>query len=322
MAHPIQIQLPIPFAVSPVNSYLFLDPVPTLVDCGVKSDESWAALSTALAQHQLTMADIQRVIITHAHVDHIGMAGQIAAHSQAKIWVAAINYEWAVNPAHKWQQRMAFMQIVAEEFGLSADQQAAILAGMARTLLLWEPVPAERVVTFPLEGVLEIGGEPWQIIYAPGHSNTQTCFYQPTTRQFLSADMLLPITPTPVVEEPLDGSEERIPGLPQFLDSLALVEELEIEWVYPGHGAPFVDHRGLIERQSNRIAQRTAQCHDLIQAEPRTFGALLTALYGGAANADHFSALGMLVGYLDLLELEGLIRRRRQGDQLLFEARA
>ena len=191
------------------------------------------------------------------------------------------------------------------------------MAGMAYTPTLWDAVPAAQVVTFPLDGTLDLGGTPWQVIYAPGHSNTQTCFYQAESRQFLAADMLLAITPTPVIEEPLDGSDERVPGLPQFLDSLALVEELEIDWVYPGHGPIFTEHRALIQRQSERIAQRTEQCYSLIAEGHDTFGALLDAMYGANA-ADRFSALGMLVGYLDLLEADGLIKGRTRDGLLSY----
>lgn len=304
MSFPIQIPLPIPYAVGPVNSYLFIEPEPTLIDCGVSSDDSWHALTMALDQHQLTIADIRRVIITHAHVDHMGMAGKIVAHSPAQIWVAAMNYDWAVHLPQKWQRRMDFMGSVIRRFGLSAEQQQAILGGMARTPILWDVVPAERVVTFPVDGQIDIGGQPWQVIYTPGHSNTQTCFYQPESRQFLAADMLLPVTPTPVIEEPLDGSNERIPGLPLFLESLALVETLDMDQVYPGHGEIFTDHRALIQRQRARIHQRKEECLALIRNGLQTFPELFTAMYGQHPYADRFSALGMLVGYLDLLVAE------------------
>lgn len=304
MPYPIQIPLPIPYAVGPVNSYLFRDPEPTLIDCGVSSDESWAALNAALAQQQLTIGDIRRVIITHAHVDHMGMAGRIAAHSPAQIWVAAMNYGWAVHLSQKWQRRMAFMGSVIRRLGVSAEQQQAILSGMARTPALWDSIPAARVITFPVDGRIDIGGQPWQVIYTPGHSNTQTCFYQPDSRQFLAADMLLAVTPTPVIEEPLDGSDERIPGLPLFLESLAFVEALDIDQVYPGHGDIFTDHRSLIQRQRARIHQRKEECLALIRNGLQTFPELFTAMYGQHPYADRFSALGMLIGYLDLLVAE------------------
>jgi glyoxylase-like metal-dependent hydrolase (beta-lactamase superfamily II) len=211
----------------------------------------------------------------------------------------------------KWPVRMQFMAQTLAPFGFSAAELALLEQGMATTPAMWDPVPAERLVTFGLEDTIDLGGMGWQVIYLPGHCNNQTGFYQPETRQFLAADMLLPVTPTPVIEEPLDGSDERVPGLPLFLDSLTLVEELEIDHVYPGHGAPFADHRALIARQSTRIAERTEQCYDLITDGHNTFGALLDCMYAGLTPANRFPALGMLLGYLDLLEGGGLIRGYR-----------
>ena len=88
--------------------------------------------------------------------------------------------------------------------------------------------------------------------------------------------------------------------------------------VYPGHGAPFRGHRELIERQSARIAERTEQCYGLIDEGQTTFGALLEAMYGHQPTTDRFPAMGMLLGYLDLLEGGGLIKGRRQDGVIHF----
>lgn len=318
MIQPIQLQLPIPYAVGPVNSYLFLNPEPTLVDCGLKTDGCWQALGDGLAQHGLTIGDIKRIIITHAHVDHIGLAGKITAHSQAKVWVSSLVKPWALHITEKWPSRMRFLMETLRPFGFADDHLAAFEAGMARTTGMWDPIPADRLVTFGLEDTLEIGGMPWQVIYTPGHCNNQTCFFQEETGQFLAADMLLAVTPTPVIEEPLDGGNEREPGLPLFLDSLSLVENLAIQTVYPGHGPIFHDHQALIERQSRRIAERTEQCYELIAKGENTFGALLTIMYPGRALAESFPAIGMLLGYLDLLEGGGMIKGTMQDGQLHY----
>lgn len=318
MTQPIQLPLPIPYDVGPVNSYLFLDPEPTLVDCGLKTDACWQALVDRLAEHRLAIGDIQRVVITHAHVDHIGLAGKIVAHSDADVWVSTLVEPWALHIHEKWPSRMQFMVQTLAPFGFSAADLALLEQGMATTPAMWDPIPADRLVTFGLEDTIELGGLPWQVIYTPGHCNNQTCFYQPETRQFLAADMLLPVTPTPVIEEPIDGGNERVPGLPLFLDSLGLVEELEIDIVYPGHGEAFSDHRALIERQSTRIAERTEQCYALIAEGHNTFGALMDLMYAGLSRERRFPALGMLLGYMDLLEGGGLIKGSMQDDVLHY----
>ena len=318
MTTPIQIPLPIPYDVGPVNSYLFLEPEPTLVDCGVKTDDCWNALNAALAEHNLTIGDIQRVVITHAHVDHIGLAGKIAAHSQAKVWVSTLVEPWALHITEKWPARIRFLLQTVSPLGFTPEQLISLEEGMKITPAMWDPVPAERLVTFNLDDTIELGDQPWQVIYAPGHCNNQTCFYQEETRQFLAADMLLAITPTPVIEEPIDGGDEHDPGLPRFLDSLGMVEELEIDMVYPGHGTPFTDHRELIQRQSTRISQRTEQCYGLISDGVQTFGALMDVMYAGRPAATRFPALGMLLGYIDLLEKDGLIKSYMQDGVLHY----
>lgn len=94
---PIRIELPTVFEMGTVNSYLFLDPVPTLIDCGEKSDAAWKALLDNLTTAGLKISDIERIIITHAHVDHMGMAARVADASGAKVWVSELVKDWAIN---------------------------------------------------------------------------------------------------------------------------------------------------------------------------------------------------------------------------------
>ena len=77
MITPIQIELPTPYSlgsISSVNAWLFTEPEPTLIDCGLKTEESRLALEAGLAQQGLQLEDIQHIIITHAHEDHSGLA--------------------------------------------------------------------------------------------------------------------------------------------------------------------------------------------------------------------------------------------------------
>ena len=81
MNYPKRIELPTGLPVDTVNVYLFTEPEPVLVDTGVKSEASLNALQAALAENSLTLADLTKVIISHPHIDHCGLAGTIAAQS-------------------------------------------------------------------------------------------------------------------------------------------------------------------------------------------------------------------------------------------------
>jgi glyoxylase-like metal-dependent hydrolase (beta-lactamase superfamily II) len=305
MTLPIRIELPNRLQGGPVNAYLFPEPEPVLVDTGTKAD--WKLLQEGLAAHGFSVADLSRVIITHAHADHYESASLIAAESSAQIWVSDAAYDWVVQPHSMWPRRIAYYQdVFLPQTAVSPDMVKTILTYMRMTATSSSPVPADRITTFPVDGRLEIGGQIWHVYHTPGHASHLTIFYQPETRRLLSADMLLQRTPTPVVECPPDG-QQRIPALPQFLDSLALVDSLEVDIVYPGHGEPFTNYREIIQQQRARIAQRKAECLDWVRQGCDTAVTITQQMYANRPATIMFAGLWMVIGYLDLLLAENAI---------------
>ena len=150
--------------------------------------------------------------------------------------------------------------------------------------------------------------------HTPGHASMQTVFHQPQTRQLLSADMLLAVTPTPVVEQPPPGAGRRVPALPLFMRSLDVVEALAATMVYPGHGRPFGDPRRVINRQRERIAQRRGECLGFVRAGLGRVPDLLDAMYAHQPPATRLAGLWMLIGYLDLLIEDGLVIQEEHDD--------
>ncbi len=312
---PIRLELPTGLAVGSVNTYLFTHPEVVLVDAGIKSDECWNALVDGLAAHGLAPADVARVVITHAHVDHYGLAARLAAESDATVWVSDLASPWLLATAEKWRERLVYYRDdFLRHLGLPPEMVAAMLEDMVTLGMRVDPVPAERLVCFHVDGQLQMGGAAWQVIHAPGHASMQTVFYQPQTRALLSADMLLAVTPTPVVEQPPPGERRRVPALPLFMQSLDRVEALDVATVYPGHGRPFGDHRRVIRRQRDRIEQRRAECLGHVQAGLSRIAELLDAMYAHQPPAVRAAGLWMLVGYLDLLIANGLVRQQEVED--------
>ncbi len=311
---PIRIELPTGMQMGSVNAYLFKEPEPILVDTGLKSDESWEALQLGLAQEGLTVLDISRVIITHAHVDHDGQAGLIVDQSDADVWISELGAPWLQFTTEQRTRRATYYR---ENFlpatGLDTAVIQLIISGLGSMGDQRAPLTPERIHSFPIDGVLQMGGKPWQVLYTPGHASMQTCFYQPESRLLLSADMLLAVTPVPVVESPPEGSTERVPGLPLFMQSMDLIEGLDVELVLPGHGRPFGDHRQVILRQRERINKRKEECRQWIEAGIATPADLVEKMYVHRPVQFRFAGLWMLLGYLDLLEAEGAIELRTIG---------
>jgi glyoxylase-like metal-dependent hydrolase (beta-lactamase superfamily II) len=310
ITRPKRIELPTGWDVGSVNAYLFTGPEPILVDGGIRIDGGWEALTQGLGEHGVAVSDLSRVVITHPHVDHFGLAGRIVAESDAEVWISELGAPWLLNMHAMWQDRIHFYHHhFLAHLGFPADVIEPMIANMQQVASKVYDIPVESVVSFRLDGVLQMGGMSWQVIHTPGHAYRQTCFYQPETRQLISADHILAITPTPVVERGPD-TNERIPSLPQFLDSLALVEKLDVDMVYPGHGRPFSDLKQLIQKQRNRIDERKLECLELVKNGHNTIPALLNVMYAHYPQQYRFVGLWMLVGYLDLLLAEGLIQQQ------------
>ena len=307
---PFRLELPTGLPVGSVNAYLFTEPEPILVDTGIKRDESWHALEEGLAQHGLAVSDISRVIITHGHVDHIGQAGRIIANSDADVWISEPGARVLRAGEEYQEQRQRFYRdFFLPMIGLPAESIKAVLAWFDSMADQSDPIPASRIRSFAFDGVLQMGGRAWTVLHTPGHASRHTCFYDPLHQLFLSGDTLLATTPTPLVESPPDGSYNRQPALPLFLNSLARIEALDIERVLPGHGRSFGDHRAVVSRQRERINMRKAECLDWIKEGCHQVLPLLEKMYAHQPAAFRLMGLWMLIGYLDLLELDDAVQR-------------
>lgn len=307
MQAPIHIELPTPFMVGPVNTFLLKEPEPILIDCGLNIAMTHDALTTGLAEHDLQLSDIKRIVITHAHVDHMGAANWICQHSDAEVWVSDLVYDWAADLKEKWEERVAFMEGIIAKTGLSAESQQGVLRYFRSVPELWDSVPVDRLRTFAIDDVLEMGGGHWEVLHLSGHATHQTGFWNAENGWLFSADCLLPRTPVPVIEFDQDDPTKRSLGLPLHIKSLEKLAELPVNCVYPGHGEPFGNHREVIFGQIGRIHKRKEQCYELVAAGLTTLPQLTDKMYGHYPPAGRFTGLSTIVGYLDLLRAENRV---------------
>jgi len=304
MIEPIQIELPTIFEVMTVNTWLIKGTENVLIDCGEKTDKSWNALLEGLKKNGLTLQDISKVVITHAHLDHIGMANKITQHCDATIWVSEYVYEWTHNLKTCLERRS---KVISEAFDWhlpEAYRKEAMDFDHAMLSPYWEEIPKERVHVFPMSGTIDLAGQEWEIIYTPGHCINQTCFYQRATKRLLSADMLLRMIPIPIIDASLAPPYKGEQSLVLQLASYKKLIALDIEKAYPGHLAAFEDVQALIEKQVGRIHQRKEKCFQLIQSGITQYMDLLQAIYPDRTNN---ATMFMVIGFLEILKNEGRI---------------
>lgn len=294
-----------------VNSYVVQGDEVVLIDCGEDTDASYEALIEGLADQKLKVTDIDRIIITHAHVDHIGMAHRVVEAADAKVWVSEKCRDYAVDPQGQWALRRDMIMTTMKSFFPKEMHEYVATNYMSFAVKMkdvWKPIDESCVEVFESEGDFEFGGASWKTIYMPGHSNTQSTFYHEPTGSYLSADMLLKIASTPVIEPSPSDPTVREKGILTMLSSYHRLSEYQLDTVYPGHYDIFREGNRIIDSQLHRINQRAEQCLEIIKSkspEPITFLDLFQELYKGRW---HFPALVMQIGYLDLLEDQGKIR--------------
>lgn len=307
---PIRIELPTMYGMRTVNAYLITEPEPVLIDCGEKTKKSWEALEAGLKENGVSIKDIRKVIVTHAHVDHMGMAAEVCRHSNAEIWVSEYVHPWALDIEKMWKQRNDVIGEMIRSYLRGSEkgqQMLQLFAGTGKMLLSsWENVPPERLKVFPMTGILEFGGRKWETLYMPGHCIHQSCFYHQESGDLISADMLLRITPTPVIEMTVSPPYQRVKGILQLLDSFKRLQQMDIKTVYPGHYAIFRNAQEIISNQIARIHARKEECFKMIDKGNMDFFEVFEKMYGDRLGVVAFP---MMLGYLDLLEEEGRIQQ-------------
>lgn len=303
---PIRIELPTKFEMGTVNSYLFKLPVPTLIDCGEKSEASWMELLAGLKNEGLVITDIERIIITHAHVDHMGMAAKVAEASGATVWLSEMVKPWGVDLAKMQAERWnTIMKLLSE---ITNQEDSPLHQGFAKFFnnykSYWDPIPEDIIKTFKVGDIISIGDGNWEVKYAPGHCINQTCFYNAESAELLAADMLLRIASTPVIDADLVDPSKRAGGLSVMIETMTKFKELDLSKVYPGHYDTIVNGGALLKKQLQRIDQRIGQTYDLISDSPKSFFEILSHMYKGRVSGP---AIPMMIGYLDVLIKKELI---------------
>ncbi len=205
--------------------------------------------------------------------------------------------------------------------GIPEDVTVA-LRSVSRSFRGWG---SHVTVTQPLEdgGTLDMDERRLEVLHRPGHSPSDTVFWDEERKILLAADHLLPkISSNPLIARPLDGSSERPQALVTYIESLRRTREMPAEIVLPGHGEPIIDHVELIDSRFAGYERRKEKIHRLIAERPRTGYELAQALWGNVAVTQAFLTLSEVIGHADLLVNEGRVREAEDGAVIRYERRS
>lgn len=305
------VRMPLPYALDHVNLWL-LDEGDgwTLVDTG-HGDEATRAAWDALAEPVLRGQPIRRVICTHHHPDHLGLAGWMAERWGAELWCTRAEWlEGRMRTLRKLREDRAAAKAFFRRAGIPGTQLAALIDRCSAYPDNVAPVPLTyRRLKDGDE--LTAGGLRWRVVVGRGHAPEHACLFAPAARLLVSGDQLLPSISPNVSVQPHEPDED---PLAEFLASLEALRAVPAETlVLPSHGAPFVGlHRRcdeLVRHHQQRLEAVLSAC-----ARPRTAFEVMATLFERALDPHQTTfAIGEAIAHLNRLVALGLVRRARPG---------
>jgi glyoxylase-like metal-dependent hydrolase (beta-lactamase superfamily II) len=260
-----QLKVPMPGPLEYVLAYLFpSDGGYTLVDPGWPSDEAFDALKAQLDEIGVAFADIRRLIISHVHHDHYGLAARVKEASGAEVLLHESDWQ-AVKPLlDDPEAALREMRRFLAMHGVPQHETAGVsLPGEIVRDIVGRAHPDRT-----LQGgeVIEGEGFRWEVIWTPGHSAGHVCLYERERRLLLSGDHVLPVITPHLSYAGRPGSDP----LGDFLRSLEKLKPFDVRTVFPAHEFAFDNLRERIEQIELHHLARMREMLDALASGPAT----------------------------------------------------
>jgi glyoxylase-like metal-dependent hydrolase (beta-lactamase superfamily II) len=312
------LRMGLPFALDHINLWLLKDDVDgrsgwTIVDCGIHNEATQAHWEQVFAEH-LEGLPVLRVVVTHFHPDHMGLAHWLTERWNCRLWMSATDYQLA---------RLASSSTV----GMGGEAAAAFFGSHGLT----DPASLDKIrgraSYYPnmvpavpaafrrlMDGqVLRIGEHDWRCLVGHGHAPEHMSLFSASLGVMIAGDMVLPRISTNV--SVVDVEPEADP-LRLYLDSLERLLPLPADTlVLPAHGKPFKGLHERIDQLQEHHAERLAEVVAACTAQPSHAAELLPMMFRRPLDLHQTTfAMGEAVAHLNHLWLGGQLRRSLDED--------
>jgi glyoxylase-like metal-dependent hydrolase (beta-lactamase superfamily II) len=269
-----RIVIPTPMFEGNVNLYVIPGEPATLIDTGIGTPEALVVLERGLLDLGLTWDAIGRIVLTHKHPDHIGLARQIHTRSGAPVFIHEDDRDNIIHLDTRHEEYPALVRARLEAFGVPQAEIEARSQGLKTFRRLADPVAAEPLTDGQQ---LPIDGHALEVIHTPGHTQGSICLR--FGRYLFTGDHVLP-----TISPNIGAGELRRSGmLRRYLDSLDRVARLQTNDLValPGHGEPFTDLVGRVAELKNHHAEREAAIETIVRTHgPLTVYEVAHRLFG------------------------------------------
>ena len=312
------VRMALPFALDHINLWLLRDEIDgqpgwTIVDCGITNDTTREAWEQVFA-HELDGLPVLRVIVTHMHPDHIGLAHWLTEHWQCRLWISATDFNAArLASTSTTGFGGGSAALFMASHGLTDPEAIEKIKARSNYYASMVPKVPERFRRLLDGDVIRIGGHDWVCHVGYGHAPEHMSLHCRALSLLISGDMVLPRISTNV--SVIDLEPEANP-LPLYLASIERMRALPADTlVLPSHGKPFRGLHARIDQLQAHHDERFAELMTACVAAPRSAADLLSVLFKRKLDLHQTTfAMGESIAHLNALWLAGRLRRRLDDD--------
>lgn len=275
--HIYQVTLPLPFALNHVHCYLLDDGDGwTAVDAGLHTSAAETGWRAAFDELHIRPTDLRRIILTHTHPDHFGMAGWLQewSNGRAAVHLSPREAELAQQTWIEMGQHTAAMVNHLTKSGLEQGMAVAVAENTQFVATRTLPHPTQMVLLQPGE-TIELGQRTFQMHSYAGHSDGQLLFHCPAEELLLVGDhVLMDITPNISL---WPGGWENPLG--RYLNSLSKLKKMDVALALPGHKRLITAWHGRLAELEAHHEARLADTMSAIQVGGRTTAEIAKSVF-------------------------------------------
>ena len=272
-----------------------------LVDTGIATPDVREDLRDGLAERGYEFGDVDDIVLTHFHVDHAGLAGEIQAESDATVYVHEADAPLVEGDADAMAAVDERRRELLEEWGVPEDARRELLAFFESSTIDGDPADVT-----PIEDgeVLEVGGRRLETVHAPGHAAGLCCFELQDGNEAFVGDALLPVY-TPNV----GGADVRVERpLEKYLNTLERLADRDYDRVWPGHRDPIDEPTARAREIVAHHRERTEKILDILREHgPADAWTVSAHLFGDLEGIHIVHGPGEAYAHLDHLRREGIV---------------